>query len=266
MRPPVDVYGLIPVTNSDGADASYRLQWGRFVHTLSGSIGATHPNLPNRQGKADANRLWTVADTIEYGPATFRASYLESRVTVAFLNQFFDAFEQFGPQGQALHDRYDQESKRFRFVGLAAMYDVGQWFAMGEWGRANFHSVFGEHTAWYVTGGYRWKKLTPYATYAQSRADNLSDPGLTVSALPPFLAGPATQLNAALNASLQSKVVQDSVSGGLRWDFMKNVDLKVQYDRMRISAGSTGALVNTQPGFRLGTTVNLVSVGVDFVF
>jgi hypothetical protein len=86
-----------------------------------------------------------------------------------------------------------------------------------------------------------------------------------LSTLPPFLVGPATGLNAALNATLASIADQRTMSVGARWDFMKNVAFKAQYDHTRIGAGSPGLLINIQPGFQSGGTVNLFSLAIDFV-
>ena len=72
-------------------------------------------------------------------------------------------------------------------------------------------------------------------------------------------------LNAALNATLATVADQRTMSVGARWDFMKNVAFKVQYDHTRIGAGSTGTLINIQPGFVPGGTLNLFSVAIDFV-
>jgi hypothetical protein len=47
---------------------------------------------------------------------------------------------------------------------------------------------------------------------------------------------------------------------------VKNVDLKLQYDHTDLGAGSPGTLLNIQPGFRPGGTVNLVSIAVDFLW
>jgi hypothetical protein len=147
-----------------------------------------------------------------------------------------------------------------------ASYDPGNWFAMSEWGSVNADSFIGKRSAWYVSGGYRFGKFTPYATYAQANADHLSDPGLTIAALPSFLAGPATGLNAALNSILSTTPVKNTLSIGELWDIMKNMDLKLQLDYTDIGAGSTGVLINTQPGFQRGGTFTLFSATVDFVF
>jgi len=65
---------------------------------------------------------------------------------------------------------------------------------------------------------------------------------------------------------LSAKPVQNTISIGVRWDFMKNTDLKLQFDHTSIGDGSIGMLSNTQPGFQLGGKVNMLSATVDFVF
>jgi hypothetical protein len=118
-----------------------------------------------------------------------------------------------------------------------------------------------------MSGGYRLAKFTPYLTYTETKANsNTSDPGLNVSALPPYLAGTAIGLNAGLNAILATTAVQNTVSIGSRWDLAQNVDLKLQYDRTDLGSGSAGALINVQPGFQRGSTVNLFSITIDFVW
>ena len=210
--------------------------------------------------------MWVVSDTLEYGQATVHLAYQQAHLTLHYLDTLFAAFRQFGSQGTALADKYDLTDKLVTFCGLGATYDPGKWFLMGEWGVTDFHSALGKSAGWYVSGGYRLAKFTPYLTYAALKADsNTSDPGLTVSALPPSLAGTATQLNAGLNAALGSIAVQTTLSVGTRWDFMKNLDLKVQYDDTRLGAGSPGTLANLQPGFRPGSSVSLFSVTLDFV-
>lgn len=42
VRPPVDLYGLVPITGSDGMDARYEFQAGDAVNTVVGSYGGAH--------------------------------------------------------------------------------------------------------------------------------------------------------------------------------------------------------------------------------
>jgi hypothetical protein len=230
-----------------------------------GSYGNSESKLPTG-GAIKGRAIWAISNTSEYGALTVRIAYLKANATVESVNPLFDAFRQFGPQGNAIADNYDSANKPYSVLTLGTSYDPGKWFVMGEWGSFDSHSVFGKGTSWYVSSGYRYGKFTPYITYAQSRADNRLDPGLDTSALPPFLVGPANDLNAALNSVLSTKSVQNTISVGGRWDFMKNTALKLQFDHTDIGNGSAGRLINPQPDFQTGGKVNLFSATIDFVF
>jgi hypothetical protein len=259
VRPPVEVYNLDPIFNSDGADASYQMQLGDLVNTLVGTYGKSDFGVP-QGGTFEVRHLWVIADTLEYGAVTVHIGHQSSSYSYDALDPLFNAFRQFGPQGAMLADKYDLDNKRAQVTTAGAIYDPGQWFVTGEWGERNLHSAVGKSAAWYLSGGYRLAKFTPYLTYAESKAET------NVSALPPYLAGPATGLNAALNALLATNAVQNTISVGSRWDVMKNVDLKVQYDHIDLRAGSDGTLINIQPGFPPGGSLNLFSITMDFVW
>ncbi len=65
---------------------------------------------------------------------------------------------------------------------------------------------------------------------------------------------------------MSTKPVQNTLSIGGRWDFMSNAALKLQYDHTDIGAGSSGVLINLQPGYQTGGKVNVFSATIDFVF
>ena len=267
VRPPVEVYSLVPISSSDGVDASYRVTSGDLTSTFQGSYGASEAKLPNGGGAAKAKDAWSLAYTAEVGNATAHVSYHTAKLSLPSYTPLFDAFRQFGAEGVAIAEQYDVVNKPFAFVGIGGAYNPGRWFAMAEWGATDSNSVLGNRSAWYVSGGYRLGKFTPYASFAQAKADsNTSDPGLTVAALPPFLQGPAAGLNAALNTALGSIAVQKTVSIGTRWDFAKNAALKLQLDHTQLGAGSPGTLINLQPNFQTGGKFTVFSAAIDFVF
>lgn len=266
VRPPVEVYNQVPVSNSDGVEAIYSKHVGELTNTVQGTYGKTEPHLP-AGGTVQAKDIWTIAYSAEYGAATLHVSYLRADLTVDTFKPLFDGFRQFGSEGVALADKYELSNTPFTFIGLGGMYDPGDWFVMGEWGATDSHSVLGKNSAWYMSGGYRLGKLTPYLTYAQVKMDsNTFDPGLTLSALPPSLVGPAADLNTGLNAILGASPIQKTISVGARLDFAKNTSLKLQFDHIRLGAGSPGTLINVQPGFQPGGKVNVFSATIDFVF
>jgi hypothetical protein len=271
IRPPIELYTMVSVTSSDGIDASYRLAMGAASNTLQLTVGRTNYKypVPNSDSAGDANvkNQISLVDTYERGFATVRLSYDRAHVTIPAFTPLFDSFSEFGAEGVAIAGRYGIEDRLIDFYGISANYDPGAWFVMGEWGRVKSHSILGDVTGWYASGGYRVGKVTPFATYAQVRPDtNTFDPGLNLASLPPSLAAPAAALNAALNATLSKVASQRTVSAGARWDVVKNVDLKLQLDHTNLGANSQGYLTNTQAGFRRGSSFDLVNLAVDFVF
>lgn len=268
VRPPVDVYSMVPFTSNDGIDVSHRFTMGAVTNTLQVAAGRSNARVATASGGTTARvrESTSLSNTVEPGFATLRVSYGRARVTIPAANTLFDAFRQFGPAGIAIAERYDVKDSLVTFAGAGAGFDPGPWFAMGEWARTRSDSVRGTKTAWYAGGGARFGKFTPYALYARAKADNLSDPGLATTALPPAQARAGEGLNAALNAALSAKPVQRTVSIGGRWDMSKNTAFKLQLDRTRMGAGSTGTLGNIQPGFQPGGRLQVWSATIDFVF
>jgi hypothetical protein len=266
IRPPKEVYGMIPVTNADGIDFSYRFRIDGFTNTLRALYGTKDVDIPDGS-EVSARDIVGLSDTLEWGAATLFASYGRTRLTIEDLNPFFDAFRQFGAEGETIADRYDVDGKRFEIMSFGLRYDPGDWFVMGEWARSNSRTFLGDIRGWYFTGGYRFGEVTPYMTLARVRAhSDTSDPGLSLAGLSPEQAAQAGGLNAALNQMLGSAAQQKSISVGVRWDFIRNAALKVQYQYLDLDEGSPGVLTNTQPGFEFGGAVNLFSVAIDFVF
>ena len=273
VRPPIELYGLVSVTSNDGVDASYRLHVGDVSNTFQATFGNDSVKFPGRQGQgasaqtAHARNQISLVDSLERGFATLRLTYGQAHVTVHTLDALFDGFRQFGPEGEGIADRYAVNDRFVSFYGISLGYEPGDWFAMAEWGRVNTDSVLGDKTGWYVGSGYRFGRLTPYLIYAQIRPDSsTSDAGLNLSVLPSGLVAPAETLNAGLNAALASAASQRTLSVGMRWDLARSMDLKVQYDRVNLGAHSAGWLINLQPGFPLGASVDVFSATLDFVF
>jgi hypothetical protein len=272
VRPPVEMYSMVPVTNSDGIDASYRATLsGTTADTLEVTAGRSDAKFPASQGlgagTAEVRDILAVANTLESGFATVRLNYGQARLTIPDYRAFEDAFRQFGPPGAAIAERYGVDGKLVKFVGAGVSYDPGPWFAIAEWAQFDTHSIIGKKAAWYVSAGHRWNKFTPYATYARLKGlSNTSDPGIPLAGLPPQVAAVAGQLNAVLDSQLAVLPTQSTLSVGVRWDLLRSAALKLQYDRVTPGAGSHGVFGNIQPGFQPGTTVHLISATFDFVF
>jgi hypothetical protein len=229
ITPPVDLYHQLSIPSSDGIDAMYRAEIGDAVNTVKAIYGKNTLDRPN--SVTTSKEMWGIFDTLEYGEATYHAGYQQRMSSTEFLLT--------GVTGA-----WVQNSD----ISVGANYDPGNWFVMSEWiqRRSNYVS-----SAMYVSAGYRINKFTPYLTHSQN------SPGSFLQSSPPPT---ATDLQLANRA-------QSTDSLGVRWDFMRNFDFKMQYDRVTLSDNSNGYLINVPANVTLyGTTFHVISAVVDFVF
>ncbi|CAN7696093.1 hypothetical protein LJR289_005599 [Pseudoduganella sp. LjRoot289] len=228
IRPPVEVYNLLVLTNNDGVDATYRSTLGGVKNSATLMYGQTK-NTNSGGAKSKFKQGISFSDTIESGNLTARLGYVQTKMdmpALAFLNAF-------GCTGC-------ESDVPLKVATAGFSYDASDWFVMAEGSRSTVKKrpfdIGGVRTGAYLTGGVRLGAYTPYLTYGQMQQ---------TAAPTVFPANP-----------------QQSASLGLRWDFMRNADIKVQYDHIRPGAGSTGLFINAS-GAAGG---NVLSTAVDFVF
>lgn len=229
IHPPVDVYRELTITHSDGIDAMYRWEFEGYENTVKVILGQNVIDRPNITSTEQGLR--GIVDTVEYGPALFKVGYHMRESS--FVN---------------LQTGISDPWVMYTDLSLGASYDPGEWFVLSEWLQRQSTTKV---DSMYVTSGARIEKFTPYITYS------------TVSAASFFPSTPTPTATSILS-SLRS---QSTVSLGMRWDFMKKTDLKVQYDQVRLSSNSNGYLINVARNAVLyGDRIDLISLAVDFVF
>ena len=266
VRTPGEVYNRVPITFNDGIDATYRWRAGAMRHQLQASYGNNKTDLL-RQLTFEIRARSGIAYTGEAGPLTVRASFITARVTTDIGADLVNAFRRFGPAGTAIADKYLIRDKQAIAYNLSAIYDPGQWYVMAEGGYSDGHSLLIKSYGGYISAGYRQGQFTPFATVAYTTTgEATSVPGLSTASLPPAQRNGALALNAGLNGFLNSTPQQSTLAAGVRWDFMPSAALKLQVEHIQPKAGSRGAFINDQPGFRDGRSVNVTSATLDFVF
>ncbi len=259
LRTPIDVYGQVPFSHFDGADAIYQDTIGSA--TLTAQVFG---------GKSDANSKGvSVSVKKEFGVnvmaefdngLTLRVGRVQGKLSVrtASVDQLV-AILRTTPFA-SVADELDATDKDASFTGVGIGYDQGNWVANAEYTKRKTSSYVSSTTGWEATLGYRIGKFTPYATVSQLKRDD-SNVTNSIPAAVPQLAPLAAGVNAVLASQ---NIAQKTDSVGLRWDAWKNIDVKAQYDRVRPEAGGVG-LFNRVAG-PLPSTVNVYSVAVDFVF
>ncbi|QBQ34802.1 hypothetical protein [Pseudoduganella plicata] len=159
VRPPVELYSTMPITNSDGVDATYRWRTGNARHSTQLFVGSTSvPLAPEFTAHA---RMGGVNHSVVIGALTLGGSFAQARLKIPGAGELFDVLQRFGPQGQALVERYDVRSTRTTLLSGGFNYDPGSWFVTGEVGRVNTRSMLGDQTGAYLSAGYRFGSLTP---------------------------------------------------------------------------------------------------------
>lgn len=229
VHPPLELYRQLAITNSDGADVMYRFSVGEAGNTLKALVGRNSIDRINTV--STARNLWGVFDTLEIDAWTLHLSYQERESS---------SFNRLTGVAGAWIKNSD--------LSVGVLYDPGTWFVASEWIQRQSTT---KNAAFYVSAGQRFDKLTPFLTYSQG------SPASFLPNTPPPTA-------AAVQSAKRS---QSAISVGLRWDVMRNLDCKVQYDRIQLGDNSSGYLVNVPLNTILyGVKFHVVSLALDFLF
>lgn len=280
VHPPVEVYSVLPITSNDGVDISWKTRIGEAHHVLQLYYGTKSSEVGSTKIKSNPAAGFT--STLEYGALTAHLGYMDAKIgfksdsiepLFVGLRQFAAAagavpvpgFQTASAYALAMAEKYRTESRKQTALSLGVSYDPGEWLVMGEFVRGKGEGLIGTTTAWHLLGGYRFGQFTPYVGVASAKVKYQLDPGIPTAAAPPLAAG-AAALSAGINTVIQSiNPEQKSKTVGVRWDAIRNVAFKLQYERSETGKNSTGYYAQPVRGWT-GSKVNLVSAAADFVF
>jgi hypothetical protein len=256
MRPPIEVYGQVPLDTLDGVDAVYQRSFGDT--TLTAQFGVGRNSTSNVGGSQIVfSRITALNIVAENGPFTFRFGRADATFSLndsATLDGLNGALRLYGFNSVA--DALTIHDSKGSFTSLGLGVDWNNIIVQSEYAKRKGDSrAIPDTSSWYAMFGYRIGKFTPYFNHATVTQDSARTfPFPPVPALAPLAAG----ANYASSAALQT-----TNALGLRWDFNKSAAFKVQVDRITPSDGQ-GAFVNPTPSFTGPVTV--YAAGIDFVF
>lgn len=256
IRPPNEVYSLVPPDSVDGMDAVYQTDIGATAVTAQVTLGGAKPRLPSGS-RSNMKPLGALHVVAENGPLTLRMGYSFTEFTVSAGTPFLKTLDANLRAAGFLRAAEDFALKDVRgtFASVGAVYDSGNLMLQGEYSVRRTESLFvADSTAWYGLAGYRFGKVMPYAAYASLKQDGPRSHDEVPRRVQP--------LNTILN-TIAKNPQQSTTTLGVRWDVASSIALKFQADRVRPRDGA-GTLVNVKPGFTGPLTV--YAAGVDFVF
>lgn len=274
VRPPGEFYGWIPIFAVDGLDAAYRFPHGDARWQFEAQAGRSRTTLPIGPRGHDfaASRLRGVSLSVESGPWRLKVAhsrFIARHEVPAFapLHAGLDALAAAGLPGvsaEAADLRADLafDGARIRYHTLGAVYDDGRWLVQGEIGRSQASAaVIPNGNMAYLGVARRFGNWQPFARISASRPHG----GLRAAA--EDWGGWTERLQTpALYTLNTTRIEQETLSLGVRWDLLPRLALKLQWDRSRIRPSGYGLwwrdiALNTQ-----SARVELISLTVDFVF
>jgi porin-like protein len=235
---------LLPTyERADIRNVGYSLPWARVPVEITYASTATHSDgldvlyqLHSGAFTQDLQLQWGTTKQDLPGLA-----FVSNRAHIAL---FSDTLRYGDASLHLVYQQSDIEQNflgRMRLTGVGFSYEPGPWFVSGD---SNYtqNSYFGDLFAWYVSAGMRFGRFAPYAVYSTVHHESVG------------------------TSALISLGNQHTVAAGVRWDFAKNLDFKVQLEQVTLdSLDDPASFANIQPGARVGDKAHVISLTLDFL-
>ncbi|MDW5418456.1 hypothetical protein R6242_17980 [Iodobacter sp. CM08] len=269
VRPPVDYYGGLPISFIDGADLVFRQPLGDGIVTAKVFIGEAKEKLPLNGVEGNINLagslVWGGYLDYQWQNWQFRGGYaqltLENEVPgfdvpLAILRS--PQINAINPSLAGFADAAMIKGKQIDFLSAGAIYDNGPLQIQLMFRRLFASTIaYPDNDAGYIILGYRIGKFTPFAAYSEIFTLGVNkNPGLPD--VPMF-----SELNTFIK-NVQGVYIDDqhTYSMGVRYDVMRNLDLKFQIDK--VQSRDSFQWANKQPGWDGSATI--YSLTLDCIF
>ena len=277
IRPPMDTYGQFAFSRFTGVDSLISVPMGMSnltIHPYYGS-SASDFEMMGMAGEFSVKNLVGMNITWNYDWISLRLGHTEGDYEV----YGFDSLEplagiMFAFSGdRKTADQFAIKERHGQFTGLGVDIDYNNFRFLGEYNVRKTDGLMTDTTSWYTTFAYQFGKFLPHLTFSRFETDEDYDrAGATVPNI--ILADPdqTAEVQAAFNRIINFNTVnQESVTAGLRYDFLPTAAFKVEYQHVMPDEGSSllsppfEGSQTTYQGKDLDS-VNLYTVGVDFIF
>ncbi len=277
VRPALEVYGQVSVSQFDGADIAYQTNLGDATITSSLWSGDSSTQYTSTLTKApsllEIKKTVGITAQAEFSNGlTVRFGHTEGKLNVK--NE--SGAQLLGYGGTAGYALVNPDSAKATFDGVGLMYDQDNWIFNAEFTKRKTKSFITNTTGWYALLGYRVNQWTPY--FGVGKVSYKNDENL-VNPYAPAYAGAAGGRYTLTQASLNTqKLAQTTISTGARWDVMPNVALKAQWDHIKKPKDSTGFFLIGDPSIAVSPLtsstsflktehkVDVLTLSVDFIF
>ncbi len=265
VRPPVDYFGQFFASNFDGADLTVTQGFGDGVFRGKLYMGQAFESIPaDEGGQYSLDGTTLVGGHIEYQNLNwlFRIGYADIRLeNESATESLLNALRSTGvPQAVALAQAMSLAGKYTSFFGVGVAYDEGPLQAQLAINHLSSDALTSpSSTAGYFSVGYRIGLWTPYLIYSRTKSEN----NQRSTGLPDIPLFEAINTGTAQALSL-GRADQETFSLGVRYDFSRNMDFKLQLDHINSRINPSLLWSNPDPDWDGQTTI--ISATLDFIF
>lgn len=265
-RPNIDYFSSLAVTYLDGADVQVTVPLGEGLLRAKGYYGFLGEKLPFADGYLNLRGSRSLGGYLDYqaGAWQWRGGLARISFKHSMPPSIGDVQSALTGTGvsSALEaaDALELQGTDAGYYSLGVVYDQGPLLLQLMLSRLRYDSAaVQDQDSGMFLAGYRIGEVKPFVGYsrARSREPHVSS-GLSD-------AGSGAEINAALAGVLaQSHVDQHTYTLGVRWDFRRDMALKVQADAIRGDRDSVYAVRRESP--RWNGRTNVFTITLDFVF
>ena len=174
IRPPVEVYTTVNLTNLTGADLLYARQLGEWVLQAQLFLGTSE--LKREDFVAEFKNLYGFNSSLIGDNGTLRIAYMEYDYFITPWplgephRQLIQALLALGMND--IEAYLDPNGRGVEFFSVGFNWQIQQWGAQGEWVKRNQATVTPDVDAYYLTLHYEYKNWRPHVTFAARRERN----------------------------------------------------------------------------------------------
>lgn len=297
VRPQLEVYGQVPVSQFEGADIAYQFNVGDTTLTSTLWAGDSHTKYTSALNKAastlDVKKTIGLNLNADFGNGfTLRVGHTRGEINVkndsgtdlkngvATLQGRLAPFlgiPEIAASSESLNGVYalvNPDDDKATFSGIGLTYDVDEWVVNTEFTKRTTKGFISDSTGFYTQVGYRVNAFTPFVGFGKVKTDRRSSNPVKMSGI--SLADDNLKLvEAGVQQTLNTqKFDQRTISIGTRWDVAPNLALKGQWDRTTVPTDSIGwflakdsVVENSATSFTASKrSVNVFTISADFIF
>ncbi|MBF0211804.1 MAG: hypothetical protein HQK68_13070 [Desulfamplus sp.] len=284
VRPPTEFYGWIPIFHIDGADATFRIDgddsnWRFRVQT--GEQGFKF-EFADSEHDTETKGLYALTVSRQSGYLTLKAGYSNFKFKNEMdiftpLHEGLDfvaeateiALPEISSEARSLRKELKFKNTETDYFTLGASYDNGDWIAQAEIAHTSPTADVVPHgNMGYIALGYRIGDFTPYGIFAAIRPGmDIREPYSDWSIID------ASELQlTAISILNTTRMDQETISFGVRWDFHTQAALKFQIDSIHVSPlghglmYAKGAMLSKEGTIYEESTMSLGTVSLEVMF